>query len=663
MAKRLVSVKTIMNSLKLFNIFFILSFFIFIFSYNSIFDQSEDVKLFFDKKKFDAENIFQTDMMGKLSSMFNRDEIVRSLDSVFYDKRLPKNYIEEYYRLKKMFEQKEYDLIIDYKPKYLKGSLKYIYDIFQSFSYYQLQDYHKTLEISKNFSSDLSKILKIVSYYRLNQFEKVLLEFEDFSNFTEYIDLFELYVHLSFLKKDYENTLKYLDVLLEKLSGKKDYNYFLYLKSQILFKKGFFKKSLSLCKDIILSEVNDSVLIGNAYYLAGKNYFMLGDYDNMENYLSVFLHTNLQSDFKKNGIFLDGKGFFIKGDYKKAIKKLEFFIDEYPEDELTVYAQQMITESYFYLKNYKKFREYFEKNYPDFIKEKLIYLKYFSDYKEKIYNDSISAYIAFIENEPNNPFKKNAYEKIIEESDDDSLKLKYLTEYILEYSKSDKFYTIFENNISFIYKMSNKKFIYDFFNSLNFKDERSCKLLFLFSNYLYTVKEFNSLIKLAQNNLEKLIFYRKEIEFLYIKSLKDIGNYEAAIFLIDRSLKIQKEMADSLILIKFEIFSKMDDIENMKKFVEKIQVSNIFLEGELNRMLAEKLIEKKAYTDAKTYLKKALILYSDNRNMVALTLIELSDVEEFLGDNENSMIFAQQALLFATDINLINRIKVKLEKR
>lgn len=663
MAKRLVLVKTIMNFLKLFNFFIVLSFFILIFSYNSIFDQSENVKLFFDKKNFDTENSFQTNMMIKLPSMFNTHEIVRSLDSVFFDKRLPQNYIEEYYRLKKMFENKEFDLIVNYKPKYLKGHLEYIYNIFQGFSYYQLQNYDKTLEISQKFYGDLSRILKIVSYYSLNQFEKVLLEFENFNNFTEYIDLFELYVHLSFLKKDYENTLKYLDLLLEKLSGEKDYNYFLYLKSQILFKKGFFKKSLSLCKNIILSEVNDSVLIGNAYYLAGKNYFMLGDYDNMENYLSVFLHTNLQSDFKKNGIFLDGKGFFIKGDYKKAIKKLEFFIEEYPEDELTVYAQQMITESYFYLKNYKKFREYFGKNYPDFIKEKLIFFKYFSDYKEKIYNDSITAYIAFIENEPNNPFKKNAYEKIIQESDNDSLKLKYLTEYILEYSRSENFYTIFENNIPFIYKMSDKKFIFDFFTSLNFKEERNCKLLFLFSNYLYTVKDFNFLIKLAQNNLEELFFYRNEIKFLYIKALKDIGNYEAAIFLIDKNIETQKEMVDSLILIKFEIFSKMDHIENMKKIVEKIQVSNIFFEGELNRMLAEKLIEKKAYTDAKTYLKKALVLYSDNRNMVALTLIELSDVEEFLGNNENSMIFAQQALLFATDINLINRIKLKLEKR
>jgi len=66
-------------------------------------------------------------------------------------------------------------------------------------------------------------------------------------------------------------------------------------------------------------------------------------------------------------------------------------------------------------------------------------LKYFVDYKDGLYPDSIDAYISFIEHEKNNPFKKNAYERIIEETKSDSLKLFYLKIILLNSTEVKRF--------------------------------------------------------------------------------------------------------------------------------------------------------------------------------------------------------------------------------
>ncbi|MEO0281527.1 MAG: hypothetical protein ABIN05_04175 [candidate division WOR-3 bacterium] len=627
------------------------------------FDDSENIKNFFNKE-IDFEKVLYTKSVQQLEILSKMDRFILFNDSLINVGKLPQNYVQEYLYLKNNFKEKKFDIIVSYEPKFLKDSLKTIFYIFKGYSYYYLNDLENSLKISSEFKGDLSNILKIISLYKLQKYDDCIKTIEEFENFVNYPEIFKTYINLNFMKKNYEKLDYFCDLFLAKYLEDKDYYYVVYIKSQILFKKGYFKKSLDFVNQVILNEKYDSILLGNAYYLAGKNYFMLGDYDKMENFLNVFRESNISSDFKKNALFLDGKGFFLKGDYKKAIKKLEDFSIEFPEDELTIYADQMIAESYFNLKNYKKFKEYLTKrNYPDFIKDKMIYLKYFVDYKDGLYPDSIQSFISFINNEKNNPFKKNAYERIIEETDSDSLKIYYLKNYLIEFNRGEKVFQIFEKNIPFIYENLKVDFITTFFKSMDFSNEKVCKIFYLLLNYAYKNQmNYTFVINLIQDFPDNMRFYKDEVEYILINSLKNIGNYDAALILIDKKLKIKNIFSDSLLILQFAIYSQKNDIEKLTKLVENYDGGDIFIEAELNRFLGEKFFSLKMYSQAKEYFRKALVLYQDNREKVALVLTELAETHYALDEKENASIIAQQALFFANDINLINRIKLLIEK-
>lgn len=663
MHRKLALGQTIMNLFRSLKISILIFSCIRVFPFWQYFDDSENVKKFFNKE-LDFEKILYTKSVEQLEILSNMDKFIFFSDSLIKEGNLPRNYIQEYLFLKNNFKEKRFDQIISFKPKFLKDSLINIFYIFKGYSYYYLNDYENSLKISSEFEGDLSNILKIISLCKLQKYDDCLTTIEEFENFVNYPEIFKIYINLNFMKKNYEKLDYFCDLFLEKYIDDRDYYYVVYIKSQILFKKGYFKRSLDFVNQVILNEKKDSILLGNAYYLAGKNYFMLGDYDKMENYLNVFRESNISSDFKKNALFLDGKGFFLKGDFKKAIKKLENFSSEFPEDELTIYADQMIAESYFNLKNYRKFKEYLTKrNYPDFIKDKMVYLKYFVDYKDGLYSDSIQSYISFINNEKNNPFKKNAYERVIEETSSDSLKIVYLKSYLLEYNRGEKLFQIFEKNIPFIYENLKLDFLITFFRSIDFSNEKVCKIFYLLLNYAYkNQKDYIFVINLVQNFSDNMKFYKDDVEYILINSLNNIGNYDAALILIDKKLKIGNVYSDSLIILKFNIYSQKNDIEKLTKLVEHYDGGNIFIEAELNRFLGEKFYSLKIYSQAKEYFRKALVLYQDNREKVALVLTELAETHYALDEKENASIIAQQALFFTKDINLINRIKLLIEK-
>ncbi|MEJ5306867.1 MAG: hypothetical protein WHT27_01010 [candidate division WOR-3 bacterium] len=651
-----------MNLFRSLKISILIFSFIRVFPFWQYFDDSENVKKFFNKE-IDFEKVLYTKSVEQLEILSNIDKFILFSDSLIKDGKLPQNYFQEYLYLKNSFIEKKFNQIISFEPKFLKDSLKNIFFIFKGYSYYNLNDLENSLKISSEFKGDLSNILKIISLYKLQKYDDCITTIEEFENFINYPEIFKIYINLNFVKKNYEKLDYFCDLFLTKFQEDKDYFYVVYIKSQVLFKKGYFNKSLYFVNQVILNEKYDSILLGNAYYLAGKNYFMLGDYDKMENYFNVFRESNISSDFKKNALFLDGKGFFLKGDFKKAIKKLENFSNEFPEDELTIYADQMIAESYFNIKNYKKFKEYLNKrNYPDFIKDKMVYLKYFVDYKDGLYPDSIQSFISFINNEKNNPFKKNAYERIIEETSSDSLKVYYLKNYLIEFNRGEKVFQIFEKNISFIYENLKLDFIINFFKNMDFSNEKVCKIFYLLLNYAYKNRQDNIfVINIVQNFTDNMKFYKDEVEYLLINSLKNIGNYDAALILIDKKLKVKNSFSDSLLILQFTIYSQKNDIEKLTKLVENYG-GDIFVEAELNRFLGEKFFSLKMYSQAKDYFRKALVLYQDNRERVALVLTELAETHYALDEKENASIIAQQALFFTKDVNLINRIKLLIEK-
>lgn len=652
-----------MNLFRSLKLTFVLLFSIKLLSFGQYFDDSENVKKFFEMD-LDFKKVLNTKSIKELERLSSLERVICYNDSLFSNLKSPENYVQEYLYLKNLFHEKNYEKIISYKPVFLKDSIGLIYKIFLGYSFLYLKDYEKSIEVSSKFSGDFSEILKIICLYRLTRFDECIKSIEKFQNFSSYPEILKLYIHLNYTRKNFEKLDDLCDLFFEKYKGDEDYNYILYIKGQILFKKGYFKRSLKFINQVILNEVKDSVLIGNAYYLAGKNYFMLGDYDRMENYLNVFRESNIASDFKKNALFLDGKGFFLKGDYRKAIKKLKNFSKDFPDDELSTYADQMIAESYFNLKNYKKFKEYLKKrNYPDFINEKLIFLKYFVDYKDGLYPDSISSYISFIENEKSNPFRKNAYERIIEETNSDSIKLFYLKNYLIEFNGAEKVYQIFEKSLVFLYENTSYEFFLKFFKNMDFSSERVDKLFLLLISEIYNKKkDYLFVVKMTQNFLDNIKFYKDEIEYIFIKSLGNLGNYDAALTLVDKKLKVKNDFYDSLYMIKFSIYSEKNDVENLTNVVESYDGGNIYLEAELNRVLAEKFYSIKMFQQAKEYFRKALVLYGDDREKVALVLTELAETHYALDEKENASIIAQQALFFTRDVNLINRIKLIIEK-
>lgn len=650
------------------------------------------------------------DISGEIDSfcLDSKDNDIQSAQifssSLRYDNIYIKEFREAFYLdsdklrneddLYALFKKKEYDKIIsasasNYQQKIIKASALYnlgkyedainvlnsigldsdmgvdsIVKIIKAACYFNLEEHSKVLELLKNQNDDYSVLMKSMVSYLKNDDESALKLLTGIESARIEPQRSYMMLNIYYKKKDYSNTMTIIELFETQYPSFERMLNLKYIKGQILYNKGYFKRSIMALQDVVLGTDSNSVLLGNAYYLIGKNYFMLGEYDKMEEYLTFVKMDASKSDFKKNAEFLDGKGFFLKGDFKKAASKLSEFTERYPDDELTQYAFQLLAQSYFYQKNYKKSKLFMSKlKHPTFFAEKLVFMKYFIDYKDRLYSDSISAYLDFIAKETGNPMRRETYETIIKEAESESLRIWAFDNLDKEFPESENIPLYASNLCATIVKTCSAEQIQRIV--MNIKKYRPEKFEALFIQYmreLFAKKEYQQIVELYLKYSSDLRESKSESSYITALSLKEMKNIDGALFMLDALSREENAFKDSSMIKRAMIYYEIYDIEYLKKFVsEEGSERTPFVEGSLYRIFGKKLFEQKRYSEAKTAYLRAVELFSDNRNMAAMALLDCSVSSMLLGEKKEAVIFAEKALLMATDIEVINKLKIQLD--
>ncbi|MGE3062247.1 MAG: tol-pal system YbgF family protein [bacterium] len=539
-----------------------------------------------------------------------------------------------------------------------------ICSIVRAACYFGLKEYDSAFLSVKDYNDDYSSLIKALIYkskHLDDSLIKTLLSVE-----SERIEPERSYLLLNayYRKKDYSNTIAMIERFEIKFPYFTEIIELKYIKGQILYKRGYFKRSIMAMQDVILGSDSNSTIVGNAYYIIGKNYFMLGDYDKMEEYLYFVKLDASRSDFKKNAEFLDGKGFFLKKDYRKAAEKLTLFIEKYPEDELTQYALQLLSQAHFYLKNYKKSSEFMDRlKSASFFADKLVMMKYFIDYKNKIYPDSISAYLSFLSKEIQNPMRREAYELIIKESSSDSLKIWSFENLNREFPESENLYVYAVSLCPLIIDKCSSEHIMKLLDNLRkYREEKFEEVMLLYLRELYGNHCYSFIVEIYSKYSRDIKNGKKEASYLTALSLNEMKNTDGALFMLEALSTGEGEYADSSALMRARIYYEIHDASFLKDYIEQIkETKNPFVEGELYRIYGRKLFVQKRYSEARDAFLMSAELFKDNRNMAALALLECSDASRELGELNESVIFAEKALLLATDIEIQNKIKLHME--
>jgi len=385
----------------------------------------------------------------------------------------------------------------------------------------------------------------------------------------------------------------------------------------------------------------------------------------MEEYLTIVKMDAAKSDYKKNAEFLDGKGFFLKGDFGKASEKLIKFVKKYPDDELTQYAYQLLVQAFFYQKNYKKSQFYMSMlKSPSFYAEKLVLMKYFINYKNKIYPDSISAYLDFIAKETNNPLRRETYEIIVKEAESESLKIWAFDNLNKEYPESENIIYYAFSLCSIIIKNCSEEQIQRILANVNrYRFDEFGLLYIQFIREMFRRECYPQIVELYSKYSRDLKTERSESSYITALSLKEMKNIDGALFMLDALSQEESEFGDSSVIKKAMIYYEMYDATYIEKFIsENMSVRNPFVEGELYRIYGKKLFDQKKYKESKSAYLQAVDLFKDNRNMAALALLDCSIASMQTEEREEAVIFAEKALLLATDIEVINKLKVHLDK-
>ncbi len=606
----------------------------------------------------------------------NNENIDDSLINDFYKglylritKSETHNYFEDYIKLYAFImlnDTMNSKLMMNKLKQYNKKEIDSILMIVKSANLVRQKKYKEAYQLIKNYKDDFSLYIRSIFYIENNDKEKALIILKKISNKRLLEDTYILIAEILLEKKSYNQALSYIDNFEKYFMQSKNYYTNLYLKGLVYYHKGYFNKSIKILREVTLKSRNSKIK-GNAYYLIGKNYFMLGKYDEMEKYLSYVKNPLIKSDYKKNALFLDGKGMFFKGEYNKAINKFLEFLNEYPNDFLTPYAYQLLAESYFNVNDYDKVIYYMNKvDKPNFLKKKLIYLKYFIDYKNGVYSDSINAYIDFLRKEKDNPLRNEIYDYIFSNSNNDSLKNELLKQYINEFPDNKKNvnyvielipFLIFEELTDDIYFYSNKVKKY-------FPKQKDI----VFTSFINKMIEMGMYKQTIEYYTRYAEFFEKEnsqIMYKIAKILLNENNEKGCEILLKNIIeKFQDEYSDSSYIYLSKIYLKDNNIKQMEllyRNYRKLQ-KNMFIEALLLYNIGLYYKNNAYYDKAMEVLLESAEDFGEYRNEAAQSLLEASECAYKNNDKEYASILLEKAELLATEIDILNTIKIKKDK-
>ncbi|MFO8061593.1 MAG: hypothetical protein R6U31_01555 [bacterium] len=581
------------------------------------------------------------------------------------------NYIEHFIKIKSFFEDGDYDsahAYISLIREMDEHRLDSVMDITEAVILYSEGYYDSSIAIAGSNNDDYSLYIRAIDNYRQGNIDSALVLLRSVSNKQIMPSKYILVTEMFLSKREYNNALDYADLFINNYQQSAEFYYVLYMKGDILYKKGYFRKSIDELMTVAEKSKN-SILKGNAYYLIGKNYFMLGDYSNMEKYLSYVKNPLIPSDYERNAQFLDGKGMFFDGKYSKSIEKLEHFIDEYPDDFLTPYAYQILAQSYFYLEEYDNALKYINSiENPEFVVDKLIQMKYFIDYKNGVYPDSITAWKEFLENEKNNPLRNEVYLQILNNTDDNAEKLDYLKQYIDEFPSDKATPQLFAQLIDYIVFYEHFDELYYIMDRFarQFPDMKSAFIEKIITK-MYELEIYERIVDFYTRYSREGEDDNPEVLFPVTKALFKMINPEGAVILIENTIENmphnENEYIDSMFIVLSDYYKESGKIDELDDLIEQTSLQ------EDNSLRAHLLLRKgillrklKNYEASVNILIRGAELFGEQRDNAAELLIEASRSAYLNNDSEYARMLLERAELLAARTDLLNRIKVEYER-
>ncbi len=578
------------------------------------------------------------------------------------------NYLEHYIKLLASIKDGndfETERIIEEMNKYSKPEIDSLLNMAKAILLMKKNDYNNALLLINSYNDSYSLYIKSICYLKKGDYDTAYNILKQINNHTinhsGYIIISDIYMK----KEQYSEALNYIRNFEEEFKQSDKMSYILYQKGYIYYKKGYFLRSIDILENMISISRNNT-LKGNAYYLIGKNYFMLGDYEHMEKYLAYVKSPLIPSDFKKNALFLDSKGMFFGEDYEKAIEKMEKFIELYSEDFLTPYAYQILAQSYFYLGDLSKSLKYINSiENPEFIVDKLVLMKYFIDYRNGIFEDSISAHESFLNNEKSNPLRKDAYEYILNHSDNDDLKTGTMKLYLEEFPDNNDFIHYFSNLMPYLV-------FYERHDDILWFADRISEYLPKSKDALYTMI-IEKMYELGMNR-KAIEFYARyadkydkdddKIIFHIAELLSKTDEKKASELLMQHLIDNSSSMyVDSAYVLLSEIYIEERNLINMRKLLSEINISEKhYLYAFILRNKAQLEKINRNYEYAVNDLIMSAEIFGDKRDEASISLIKAAEAAYENKDTEYACILLDKASILAMDIEIINRIKVLNDK-
>ena len=577
----------------------------------------------------------------------------------------PANFLEEYIQLIAYFRKGDLENaseISEKMKKYGNMSLDSILNIVDAAI--DVKNSRKDSAYIKimDYNDYYSNYIKALYFLELDKPDSALSILKGINNHKINHSSFVLITDIFINMENYNEALNYIENFEEEFKQSGKMPYMLYAKGYIYYQRGYFQRSIDVLHEMI-NIAKNSTLMGNALYLIGKNYFMLGDYSNMEKYLQYVKNDFIQSDFKKNALFLDGKGMFFNHEYKKAVEKLEEFNELYPDDFLTPYAYQILAQSYFYLEDYNKSLNYIESiDNPGFVVDKLVMMRYFIDYRNGIYADSISAYSSFLDNEQYNPMRKDVYEYIITHTDIHETELRYLKEYLIEFPDNEEFSLYFKPVIDYLVFYERMEDIYWFAEQLSSNQNPGRDGIFTAIIMKMEELEMDSkIIEFYSRFAEQYIIENKDMVYCVANILMKDRNYDEAELLFTHITESESIYADSSIIQLGIIFTHNHELVKLDKIMSELSPEN-GVYPYLLRNRGEIYHYNRDFERAVNEFLQSAELFGENRNEAALSLIMAAESALEHKDIEYCSILLQRASVLATDTEIVNKIKVMDDK-
>lgn len=639
------------------------------------FDSSEMMKDFPDNADRKGMLVYQyerDDMLSAvISGIYDNEGIGNDTMAILFNRGMyekitemnPENYLQVYIIIQSLIKTDDFDralVLCDSMLNFPDIEVRKAISTAKANILYKTGRYDEAMEIADMLDNDFGSYMKALIYFAGNETDKCIEQLNPISNSRIYEMKLLLLCEIYLNREEFNKVLEHSDAFEAQYKQSAHYFYIIYMRGLSYYRKGYFNKSIETLTEIAYNSKN-SIIKGNAYYLIGKNYFMLGNYSEMEKYLGFVKNPRIESDYKKNALFLDGKGVFFSGEYSKAVNKLEQFITEYPEDFLTPYAYQLLAQAYFYTGKYDESLHYIGLiKDPEFIADKLVQMKYFIDYKEGLYADSITAYLDFLANEEKNPMRNEVFDFVIRNTDDDSLRSDLILNYMREFPDNEKLPEYYGMVMDYLLFTAEFTRVDDIIMSIKKNSAvKADSAMIRTVGTMFALNMYEEIINFYSLHIEDYSKLYSSVLFDVGRSLSKTDNENEEIVWTQLSGNFDDEYSDSAFVHLGGIYLEQQRKSDLDRLNESALSRNIYIQAEVKLLTGLYERQERQYERSVNTLIESAETFGDKRNRAASALIEAAESAKMMNEREYALLLLEKAELLATDVELLNMIKIR----